>query len=295
MLSILQKNLPAISLLLTTLLGLSLGSLGAAITGSYLRPGLQPPKATASERSVPARKPALTDYQVVLQRNIFDSTAPGVGILTEAETMGQTATAAAPRANLTLLGTVVAGTRSLAVIHTGQEIKSFRLGDEIPGGGSIDSIERNLIKIKYPAGSLETLHLYKGERSGESAPTAAATARSAPGQMDIKAIGENRWVIPRETAEKARGNLNELLKQARMEPNIVAGRTEGFVVRMIRPKSLLDVLGIQRGDILMQINGMPLDGPEKALQIFQQLREARHISIGLTRNGTPLNFEYQVE
>jgi general secretion pathway protein C len=45
----------------------------------------------------------------------------------------------------------------------------------------------------------------------------------------------------------------------------------------------------------MQINGMPLDGPEKALQIFQQLREARQISIGLTRNGTPMNFEYEVE
>lgn len=295
MLSTLQKNLPAISLLLTTLLGLSLGCLGAAITGGYLRPGIQPPKATASERPVPTRKPALTDYQIVLQRNIFDSTAPGAGVLSAAETPGQPAAAATPRANLTLLGTVVAGTRSLAVIHTGQEIKSFRLGDELPGGGSIESIERNLVQIKYPGGPLETLLLYQGERPKGPPPAAGTTAGGVPGDTGIKPVGENRWIIPRETAEQARGNLNELLKQARMEPNIVAGRTEGFVVRMIRPKSLLDTLGIQRGDVLMQINGMPLDGPEKALQIFQQLREARHISIGLTRNGTPMNFEYEVE
>jgi len=291
MLSSLQKYLPAISLLFTALLGLSLGCLGAAITGQYLRPGNQPTKATTGERPASVRMPALISYQVILQRNIFDSTAPGIGTLSDTETPGQTA-AAAPRANLTLFGTVVAGARSLAVIHTGQEIKSFRLGDELPGGGTVEEIGRNLVQIRYPGGPLETLRLYQGERPQE---TPAAAGAAATGGTGIKEVGENRWVIPRSTAEQARGNLNELLRQARMEPNIVAGRTEGFVVRMIRPKSLLDVLGIQRGDVLMQINGMPLDGPEKALQIFQQLREAKQISIGLTRNGSPMNFEYEVE
>lgn len=290
MLPNLQKNLPAISLLLTALLGISLGCLGAAITGEYLRPAVQPGKPLVSERPAPARKPLLTDYQIILQRNIFDSTAPGIGTLSDADTLGKSASPAAPRPKLTLFGTVVAGARSLAVIHTGQEIKSFRLGDELPGGGRIEEIGRNLIQIKYPGGPLETLHLYQGEGPREPSPAAASTDGTG-----IKAVGENRWVIPRSVAEQARGNLNELLRQARMEPNIVAGRTEGFVVRMVRPKSLLDTLGIQRGDILMQVNGTPLDSPEKALQIFQQLREARNLSIGLTRNGVPMNFEYEVD
>lgn len=293
MLPTLQKNLPAISLLLTTLLGLSLGCLGAAITGEYLRPAVQPPKVLAKERLAPAKKPLLTDYQVILQRNVFDSTAPGIGTLSDAEPSSQGTAPTAPRANLTLFGTVVAGAKSLAVIHTGQEIKSFRTGDELPGGGRIEEIDRNLVQIRYPGGPLETLHLYQGEGPREAAP-AAGTGTSTGDSGGIKAIGENRWVIPRSVAEQARGNLNELLRQARMEPHIVAGRTEGFVVRMIRPKSLLDTLGIQRGDILMQVNGMPLDGPEKALQIFQQLREARNLSISLQRGGVSMNFEYEV-
>jgi general secretion pathway protein C len=293
MLSTLQKNLPAISLLLTALLGLSLGCLGAAITGGYLRPTVQPGKALASERPTPASKPVLTDYQVILQRNIFDSTSPGIDTLSEADTPGQGAPAA-PRANLTLFGTVVAGARSLAVIHTGQEIKAFRLGAELPGGGSIEEIGRNLVQLRYPGGPLETLHLYQGD-GPKGTPAVPSTSGTSTDGTSIKAVGENRWVIPRGVAEQARGNLNELLRQARMEPNIVEGRTEGFVVRMIRPKSLLDTLGIQRGDILRQINGMPLDSPEKALQVFQQLREAKRLSIGLERNGTPMNFEYEVE
>jgi general secretion pathway protein C len=67
------------------------------------------------------------------------------------------------------------------------------------------------------------------------------------------------------------------------------------VVRMIQPRSLLALLGIQRGDVLMQVNGVELDSPEKALQIFQQLREARNISIGLVRDGERMNFDYQIE
>jgi general secretion pathway protein C len=290
MLSTLQKNLPTICLMLTALLGLTLGCLSAAITGEYLRPTFLPGKSLAKERPAPAKKPVLTDYQVILQRNIFNSAAPGIGTLSDADILGKSAAPAASRAKLTLFGTVVAGVRSLAVINTGQETKAFRTGDELPGGGRIEEIGRNLVQIKYPGGTIETLHLQLGESTRETSPAAGSTDGG-----NVKAIGENRWVIPRSVAEQARGNLNELLKQARMEPNIVEGRTEGFVVRMIRPKSLLDLLGIQRGDVLIQVNGMPLDGPEKALQIFQQLREAKHLSINLQRNGTPMNFEYEVD
>jgi general secretion pathway protein C len=290
MLSTLQKNLPTICLALTALLGLALGCLGAAITGEYLRPPVLPGKSLAKEQPAPAKRPVLSDYQVILQRNIFNSAAPGLGTLSDADTLGKSAAPAAPRPNLTLFGTVVAGARSLGVIHTGQETKAFRTGDELPGGGRIEEIGRNFVRIKYPGGMEETLHLQLGESTRETSPAAAGADGSS-----VKAVGENRWVIPGSVAEQARGNLNELLKQARMEPNIVAGRTEGFVVKMIRPKSLLDLLGIQRGDVLLQVNGMPLDGPEKALQIFQQLREAKHLSINLQRNGTPMNFEYEVD
>ena len=155
---------------------------------------------------------------------------------------------------------------------------------DVPGGDPVRPTQ---------APALEPLHLYQGERPGET-PPAAGSAAGAAGS-GVRAVGENRWVIPRSVAEQARGNLNELLRQARMEPHIVAGRTEGFVVRMIRPKSLLDTLGIQRGDVLVQINGMPLDSPEKALQIFQQLREAKNLSISLQRGGVPMNFEYEVD
>jgi len=287
MLDTLQKNLPTILLLLTALFGLALGALASAVAGGYLRPPRTPSaKVAAVPRSAPAQS-ALNDYAIILQRSIFDSTAVNPGIQFAADTQDLPSRTAGAHSSLTLLGTVAAGGNSIAVLRDERETRAFRPGDDLPGGGRLEEVGRKRVRIKHGDGSTETLELYEGE-SGSGVP--------APGKDGggIREVGANRWVIPRSVAELARGNLNELLRQARMEPNIVAGKTEGFVVRMIRPKSLLDTLGIQKGDVLLQVNSMALDTPEKALQIFQQLREARHLSINLQRSGTPMTFEYEV-
>ena len=63
---------------------------------------------------------------------------------------------------------------------------------------------------------------------------------------------------------------------------------------MIRPRSLLANLGMKVGDVVSSVNGVELDSPEKALQIFQQLREAKRLTVDLTRGQEKMSFEYQV-
>jgi general secretion pathway protein C len=295
MFSFFQRYYQGIFFLLLALLGLSLGQLAATGLGFFLAPPVAIPAGRGGKAPPPSPRSALADYQGILQRDIFNSTAHPVPSLTPLQNAPEKATAATSRQNLILFGTVAAGRASLAVIGAGQEIKVFRLGEEVSGGGKVQEVNRNLVKIKYPDGSVEELPLYEGEKGREPSAPAPAAATAGGNGYAVKSIGENRWVIPREEAEKARGNLNELLKQARMVPNIVNGQTDGFSVQMIRPNSLLDLLGLKVGDIVMQVNGMDLNSPEKALQIFQQLREAKHISIGVRRNGSPLTFEYEVD
>jgi len=52
---------------------------------------------------------------------------------------------------------------------------------------------------------------------------------------------------------------------------------------------------LQVGDIVKEVNGLALDSPEKALQIFQQLREAQHIVVAVVRNNAPLSLEYNLD
>lgn len=291
-----QRHFVGIALFLFALLGVSIGHLAATSLGIFLSPEVMEPTKPALERSTPLKRKTLSDFEIILQRNIFDSSASKTQSFAETEKPKEpVAKAPAARTDLKLLGTVVAGANSLALIEANREIALYHTGDETPGGGVVDEITRNQVSIRNRDGSVATLILFEPE-STAGAPSAATAAPSPSpaGNGQIREVGENRWLIDSRVAEDARNNIGELLKSARMEPNLVDGRTEGFVVKMIRPRSLLAKLGIRKGDVILQVNEVELESPEKALQIFQQLREARHISIGLQRDGTPMNFDYEV-
>ena len=80
-----------------------------------------------------------------------------------------------------------------------------------------------------------------------------------------------------------------------MQPRMVDGKTDGFLIQRINPRSLLAKLGLKRGDVVIDVNNIKLDSPEKALMIFQQLREARQIGLSVERNGSPMTFAYEIE
>lgn len=297
MLAFIQRYFRGIFLLLFALLGISLGHLISTALGIYLLPSGPEPGVAAREQTPPRQKPLLADYESILQRNIFNSAAQGNATFKAQERAPEKTVAAtkpAVRTNLKLLGTVSAEEGSLAMIQADRSMDLYRLGDEVPGGGTVKEITRNMVTIQNSDGSTEILSLYEAGAPGSPAPAASPPAAAAEENGQIRPVGENQWMVDRQVAENARSNLGELLKSARMEPNVVNGNTEGFVVRMIQPGSLLANLGIRRGDVIMEVNGVELSSPEKALQIFQQLREARHISIGLQRDGAPMNFDYEI-
>jgi len=299
----LHKHIRSILLALIVLLGLSLGQLAAGLLGVSL--GRAPESAPAGPAAAPpaAVIPPLKEFAVILQRNIFQSQ---VGDL--ADFGRQTPVAAAPArqatVNLQLIGTVTGGETPLALLASGRETETYRLGALLPGGAKLAEVGRNRAVIEYPDGRRETLVVdtegrpaAAAARSGTRTRASAAPPPSGPATAEtgIRQLGENRWQIPAAEAEAARSNINELLRQARVEPNIVNGQTQGFVVRMIRPGSLFAMLGIQVGDVLREVNGVTLDTPEKALQIFQQLREAKQIQIALERGEEPQVFSYEIQ
>ncbi|MDY6848173.1 MAG: type II secretion system protein GspC [Geoalkalibacter sp.] len=305
--ALLHRYFPGIYLFFIALLGIALGWLAALVLGIWLTPPAQLDVQAVAGRSEVAGKRPLTDYQVILDRNIFNSTAPVTSVLVEEDTApARTTTArgaaitegsagatpsAQNRKDYILIGTVVGGDASLAVLQGDRNTDVYALGAELPDGGVVDRIFRHSVTIRYAEGDTTTLVV---EMNGAPPPAAAQKNTKEENPYKIEEVGDNRWVIPRESADGARGNLNELLRQARVEPRIVDGQTQGFVVRMIQPNTLLDMLGIRRGDVLMKINGIDLNSPEKALQIFQQLREARSISVDLLRGGEPTTFNYEI-
>lgn len=285
---------------LLVLLGLSLGQLAASSLGLWLT--AQKPAVRAAEpeaAGIVGDRRALGDYEVIVERNIFDPSARGSASLKEQSPAPAQQTSApqpveAPK-NIELLGTVAGGSDPLAMLRIDGKVELVRIGDELAGGVTVEYIDRLVVQLRHRDGSLSELSLQDGPDAQAQTVSSRAPQRGPQSDYQVRALEGNRWVIPSSAAERARSNLGELLKSAHMVPNVVNGRTDGFMVRMIRPNSLLAQLGLKVGDVVKEVNGVELSSPEKALQIFTQLRDARNISIGLVRKGEQLSFDYAVD
>jgi general secretion pathway protein C len=294
----LQKSLNGLLLLLTVSLGLLVGGFAADWLGILLAPQDATTAVVASE-PLPVTRPRLEDFTSVTQRNLFDSQAKPETLAepSAAAAGAQPAqSAAAVRVDLALLGTVAGGEQPLAVIAADKEVEVYRLGARLPGNLILVRIERDRVVAESADGRQTVLELsLEGLPESTAAGRPAAAVRNGTTGVQIIELGENSWQIPREEAEKARSNLNALLKTARMVPKIENGTTVGFTIVNIQPGTFLDLLGLKAGDVLVQINQVELNSPEKALQIFQQVREANNISLGLLRNGSRQTFEYTID
>ncbi|NPC82261.1 hypothetical protein HPC49_29090 [Pyxidicoccus fallax] len=107
-------------------------------------------------------------------------------------------------------------------------------------------------------------------------------------------MGEHTYEVPETELQNALANPTELLTQARALPAVEDGKTVGFKLASVRQNSLYTRIGLQNGDVLKRINGLTLETPERALEAFAKLREARHIELDIARNGTPLRKVYDV-
>jgi general secretion pathway protein C len=85
-----------------------------------------------------------------------------------------------------------------------------------------------------------------------------------------------------------------IMSQVRVVPEQRNGKVIGLRLFGIRPGSVLGTVGLRNGDRLESINGFEIASPEKALQVYAQLRTARHLRVLLTRVGKPLEIDLNI-
>jgi general secretion pathway protein C len=297
MLNVMQSFYKPFCLTLLAVLGLACGHLIDTVLQKKLRPDFSSESTDSYPTTTKPLKTTQTDLNVILKNNIFDAKnrfADASMTLEVAAARTPEAPTMYAQADLKLIGTVVGAERSHALLKVNKEQKIYHIGDKILGDGSIEDIRRNQVEIRNRDQSLTTLTLQKNGPTPSSGVKSAARV-TGDSKGAVREIGENRWMISRSTIESVRENFADQLRLAHMQPRTVGGKTDGFLIQRINPRSLLVKVGLRRGDVIIDVNNIKLDSPEKALQVFQQLREARQITVAVERNGKPMNFEYEFE
>lgn len=110
----------------------------------------------------------------------------------------------------------------------------------------------------------------------------------------INKTGENEYEIRRDLVDQVLSNPAQVARGARIVPSIRDGEANGFKLYAIRPSSVFAKVGLMNGDTVSEINGFELTTPDKALEVYQRLRDANSLSVTVTRRGEPVTLNYSI-
>ncbi len=116
------------------------------------------------------------------------------------------------------------------------------------------------------------------------------------GKMEgVRQLADNQYEIDRTTLDSTLNDLNKVATQARIVPSFKNGVANGFKLFSIQPGSLYASIGIENGDVIQRVNGYEINSPEKALELYQKLRESQSVTIDLERSGQTLHKQYSIK
>ncbi|MBL9016337.1 MAG: hypothetical protein JNL83_19265 [Myxococcales bacterium] len=119
-------------------------------------------------------------------------------------------------------------------------------------------------------------------------PSADPGLSDAELDAGIKSLGKNQVSLKRELLDRMLANPMAIAKGARVIPATKNGVAVGFKLYAVRPKSVWARLGFANGDTINRVNGMDVSSPDKALEVYTRLREAKALTIDIERRGKPL-------
>jgi general secretion pathway protein C len=200
-----------------------------------------------------------------------------------------------------------------------RETRVYGIGEQVLGA-SLLSVERirderdatgagvRVVAIVCNGGAKEYIDFEAGDAGGAAAPSIGVFPGRPTGPVGegeggpagaippdgVRKLADNRYEIKRSVIDSTLSNLNNIATQARIVPSFKNGVANGFKLFSIQPGSLYSSIGVENGDVIQKINGYEINSPDKALEVYQKLKESRHISLEIERNGQVIRKEYNV-
>jgi len=241
-----------------------------------------------SGRDVASAKPdkQLAEYAVILANNPFGFSGGEIKPLTG------TVSTKTQRGDILLVGTVVGPKElSYAILRDSAGVQEiFKIGEPVYDIGNLYKIERDKIIMRKGEKSEEIL--LEEVRAREVKQTSAV---SSTRPSFAQKIGRATYVVDQARLQQAIANPGQMMTDARLKPNIINGKEEGFVLSEVKAGGIYQSLGLQDGDVLLRINDYDISNPEKALQAFTALKGMERVQVDLMRGGSRLTMTYQVK
>ncbi len=268
-------------------------------------PKLLPPEPSVSESARPrqterkvARRKSQRLYETISKENVFNSAHTDEPVAAKLpEVAKSTEPLKKTDMNVELIGTVVGTPEiSFAVIedHQARTQELYQVDDMVQDQARVLSIARcSVVVLRNNAE--EILECPEpDEKKQPSRPVRYTGTTRNKGDYQVRKVSDSEFVVDESEVENALGNINQLLTQIRIVPNFQDGKADGFKVFAIKPDSIFAKVGLQNGDVIRKVNDNDISSPEKAFQIFQELRNEKNLNVEISRRGQTQNFSYEI-
>ena len=188
--------------------------------------------------------------------------------------------APATSANLTLAGTLagIQPEQGWAIIGaSGQAARVYATGAALPGGSKLFAVYPDRV-ILDRGGARESLMLPR--LSGGGAAPMMAANRPAPVADESASLADN----VRQLLVQNPSTGGDLL---RPQPVFAGGTLKGYRVYPGRNRAQFVSLGLQPGDLVMSVNGVALDDPNRGQEILRGIGQGSAVTLTIDRGGQP--------
>jgi general secretion pathway protein C len=286
-----KKNVFSLNILLSILLVAAIIFLMRDIISGYFE------KKLPVEKNIPASAGALNaertmqlmEYAPIMKNNPFGFPGGEIRPLSVS-----TDTGVQQHTDLILIGTV-SGPRELsyAVFKDSSGLQDvFRVGEPVYGMGRLYKVKKESVLFKKGEKiteiPIEDIVKIKEVRT----QTSGANPRHS---LFAQRIGRSTYVVDQARLQQMISNPAQIMTDARLRPNVSAGRENGYTLSEVKPGGIYQSLGLQEGDTLLRINEYDISNPEKALQAFSALKGLDRVQIDLMRSGARMTMTYQIK
>ena len=231
-----------------------------------------PPFAGVAAARAPAGAADPSAYSAIINAHLFgEASAAPEPSLSDADNAPET------QLNLELRGAIAAADERFAhaIIADGSGLeKVYFLKDTVPGGAVLQQVQPDRV-ILSRGGALEVLLLPR--ESGGPRPAGLAGARQPEPLARRFAQQTMQDVVAQ--------NANSITEIIRPQPYMPAGELKGYRIYPGRNREQFVGLGLKPGDLVTEINGMALNNPAQAMEMFRALADTTQVTMTIERDG----------
>jgi type II secretion system protein C len=198
---------------------------------------------------------------------------------------------------ITLMGIIVVGsndTKNRAIISedkTKQE-GTYKVGDVIQDSQLIRIFKNKIVLLRLN-GQQEVLYLRE-----QDAKMDTAYAPANKWEKVIKKSNDFNYLINPTTFVEQVTNLSQFIEMINTTTAYQKGKSIGLRIGQLNPLSLGTLLGLQKGDIIININNIPTETTEERLAIYKNITNlplGYTIKVKLLRKNREVTLSYTLE